>query len=295
MISCPRDSRKDNLMFCSSKKIKSEVNIMREFFKTKKDIEERIRNNVKNIAFYADNLTKEDCILVDLFLKSADKKYGVNYHICEVRNTLHNNTDFYKSYMPKNNWTGWISVELTNLLLCDEVWIFDNGYDNYKLNGRLDNVIKSLKKPVKFLAKTSDGKSWDFYKGRDMVRNANDELQENYYYIVEEYDFVPDNERQNSNNQLRPISKTTLSEKEYELAFSALELTQFMGKLSIKASVRNDNELLNKINPFLKTGNEILMDILSCNSCDEETLKLCQAKLDFAAPDVEKLINDYDL
>ena len=128
-----------------------------------------------------------------------------------------------------------------------------------------------------------------------MVRNANDELQEDYYYIAEEYNFVSDNERQNSNNQLRPISKTALSEKEYELAFSALELTQFMGELAIKASVRNDNELLDKINPFIKTGNEILMDILSCNSCDEETLNLCQAKLDFAAPDVEKLINDYDL
>lgn len=268
---------------------------MREFFKTKKDIEERIRNNVRNIAFYADNLTKKDCILVDSFLKSAEKKYDINYHICEVKNILHDNTNFYKPYVKKNNWTGWVSVELTNILLCDEVWIFDNGYDNYKLNGRLDNALKSLEKPVKFLAKTSDSKTWDFYKGRDMVRNANDELQEDYYYIVEEYDFVPDNERQNSNNQLRPISKTALSEKEYELAFSALELTQFMGKLSIKASVRNDNELLNKINPYLKTGNEILMDILSCNSCDEETLNLCQAKLDFAAPDVEKLINDYDL
>ena len=128
-----------------------------------------------------------------------------------------------------------------------------------------------------------------------MVRNANNESQEDYYYIVEEYDFVSDNERQNSNNQLRLISKTALSEKEYELAFNALELTQFMGELAIKASVRNDNELLDKINPFIKTGNEILMDILSCNSCDEETLNLCQAKLDFAALDVEKLINDYDL
>lgn len=128
-----------------------------------------------------------------------------------------------------------------------------------------------------------------------MVRNANDELQEDYYYIVEEYDFVSDNERQNSNNQLRPISKTELSEKEYELAFSALELTQFMGGLAITASVRNDNELLDKINPFIKTGNEILMDILLCNSCDEETLNLCQAKLDFAAPDVKKLISDYNL
>ena len=48
---------------------------MREFFKTKKDIEERIRNNVRNIAFYADNLTKKDCILVDSFLKSAEKNY----------------------------------------------------------------------------------------------------------------------------------------------------------------------------------------------------------------------------
>ena len=186
-------------------------------------------------------------------------------------------------------------MELTNILLCDEVWIFDNGYDNYKLNGRLDNALKSLEKPVKFLAKTSDSKTWDFYKGRDMVRNANNESQEDYYYIVEEYDFVSDNERQNSNNQLRLISKTALSEKEYELAFNALELTQFMGELAIKASVRNDNELLDKINPFIKTGNEILMDILSCNSCDEETLNLCQAKLDFAALDVEKLINDYDL
>lgn len=46
-----------------------------------------------------------------------------------------------------------------------------------------------------------------------MVRNANNESQEDYYYIIEEYDFVSDNERQNSNNQLRPISKTALSEK----------------------------------------------------------------------------------
>ena len=46
---------------------------MREFFKTKKDIEERIRNNVRNIAFYADNLTKKDCILVDSFLNLQKK------------------------------------------------------------------------------------------------------------------------------------------------------------------------------------------------------------------------------
>lgn len=77
---------------------------MREFFKTKKDIEERIRNNVRNIAFYADNLTKKDCILVDSFLKSAEKKYDINYHICEVKNILHDNTNFYKPYVPKNNW-----------------------------------------------------------------------------------------------------------------------------------------------------------------------------------------------
>lgn len=68
-----------------------------------------------------------------------------------------------------------------------------------------------------------------------------------------------------------------------------------MGKFSIKAAVRNDDELADKIKPLMQTGNEIIIDVLTRNECDEKILKLCQAKLDFAAPDVEKLMSEYKL
>lgn len=268
----------------------------REFIRLKKDVENEIKRNVKYIAIYADNLTKEEAITVDKYLKAVSVKYDIDYHIYDVRNVLHNNTKFYKHLIPENSHLGWMAVELTNVIYCDEVWVFDNGYDNYKFDSRLDNILTQFEKPVRFLAKTPDNKSWDFYKGRDVIRNNADEFINNYYLIVDEYSIImPKDTKLNGKRHLRPISKTVLSEKEYDLVFSALQISQFMDKILLKAIVRNDNELISKIKPFIRTSNEIIIDILTTDNCSDEILNLCEGKLDFAAPDVEKLINDYQL
>lgn len=295
---------------------------MRNYFELKKDIENEIRSTAKHVAFYADNLSKNGCKSVSRFLQMASKKYEVDYHIeGNVQNILHDNTDFYKPYIPKKcdneckDDIGWMAVELTNIMRCDEVWVFDNGYDNFKLNGRLDKVLTSFKKPVRFLCMAPDGNSWDFYKGRDVVNGKNNELQNDYYLVVDEYGHISEyndscnnkeddmhgnrcggmDDKQTAAMKMRPVSKDALTDEEYGLVFNALQFTQFMGSLALKASVRNDNRLLDKINPFIKTGNEILLDILGKDKCDEKTLKLCQAKLDFAIPDVENLIDEYNL
>ena len=94
---------------------------------------------------------------------------------------------------------------------------------------------------------------------------------------------------------MRPISKEFLTDEEYDLVFNALQLTQMMGNFFIKAAVRNDDELADKIKPLMQTGNEIIIDVLTRNECDEKTLKLCRAKLNFAALDAERLMNKYKL
>ena len=68
----------------------------REFIRLKKDVENEIKRNVKYIAIYADNLTKEEAITVYKYLKAVSVKYDIDYHIYDVRNVLHNNTKFYK-------------------------------------------------------------------------------------------------------------------------------------------------------------------------------------------------------
>lgn len=269
----------------------------KNYVELKKNVENEIKHNVKHIAIYGDNLTKDEVVAIDKYLQIASIKYNIDYYIYGIKNILHNNPEFYRHLSPADNQLGWMAVEIANVTYCDEIWIFDNGYDNYELNGRLDHVLTNFEKPVKFLAQTPDKKSWDFYKGRSVIHTINNELQNDYYIIADEYndDYNESKDKSETMCKMRPILKEVLSEREYGIVFNALQMVQFMGGLALKATVRNDNILIDKIKSFIKTGNEILIDILEKDSCSDETLQLCEAKLNFSAPEIEKLIYEYQL
>ena len=82
--------------------------------------------------------------------------------------------------------------------------MFDNGYDNYRLDSRLDNVLMNCEKKVRFLCKTPDGSSWDFYKCREVTYDSKGEAINKNYLVVEECDVV--NEKQTP-RKMRLISK----------------------------------------------------------------------------------------
>lgn len=264
----------------------------RNFMELKTNIEAEIKCDVQHIAIYADNLTKTEALSVDEYLKSAVDKYDIDYHIYDIRNVLHDNTKFYERYVSSDSHLGWMAVELANIIYCDEVWVFDNGYDNYELDGRLDNVITQFEKPVKFLAKTPDNKSWDFYRARDVIRDSAGALTNDYYLIVDSFEIITPEPVSVGN--LKALSESVLSIKEYGIAHEAFELIQTAGSLSIKAAVRNDDVLCTKINDLIKSCSDVMLAVLS-NSNSDSTLGILSAKLDFIRPEFESLINDYDL
>lgn len=259
-------------------------------FVEKKDVIARLGNEVKSVAIYADNLSKEDAKSVAAFMKNAVATYDI--HDCVgktgVKNVLHNQLSFYEKLALQNTDEGYLFVEFANLLLCDEVWVFDNGYDNYVIGGRLDERLRDFERPIRFLAKTDD--SWDFYQGRSMVRDENGDLQDNYYLIVDEIIY----ENHNA-TALRALSKDVLSDAEYGVASAGLMLTKQAEYVNLRGMVRGDEQLMVESNAMIRVGNEVVFDILGVDKCDDEMLRLYQAKLDFAQEDMSALREKYDV
>lgn len=259
-------------------------------FVEKKDVLARLGNEVKHIAIYADNLSKEDAKSVAAFMKDAVATYGI--HDCVgktgVKNVLHNQLSFYEKLALQNTDEGYLFVEFANLLLCDEVWIFDNGCDNYAIGGRLDECLRDFEKPIRFLAKTDD--SWNFYQGRSVIRDENGDLQDNYYLIVDEIMY----ENHNA-TVLRALSKDVLSDVEYGVASAGLMLTKQADYVNLRGMVRGDKQLVAESNIIMRIGNELVFGILGVDKCDDEMLRLYQAKLDFAQEDMSALRERYDV
>lgn len=70
-------------------------------FVEKKDILARLGNEVKNVAIYADNLSKEQAKSVAKFMKSMVEKYPISDKFGKLfPNVLHENLNFYG---PKNS------------------------------------------------------------------------------------------------------------------------------------------------------------------------------------------------
>lgn len=259
-------------------------------FVEKKDVIARLGNEVKNVAIYADNLAKDDAKSVAVFMKDAVSTYDINDCVGKtgVKNVLHNQLSFYEKLALQNTNEGYLFVEFANLLLCDEVWIFDNGYDNYVIGGRLDERLRDFEKPIRFLAKTND--SWDFYQGRSMIRDVNGNLQDNYYLIVDEIVY----ENYNA-TALRALSKDVLSDTEYDVASAGLILTKQADYVNLRGMVRGDEQLMAESNEMMCVGNEVVFGILGVDKCDDETLRLYQAKLDFAQEDMVVLLEKYNV
>lgn len=259
-------------------------------FVEKKDVFARFGNEVKNIAIYADNLSKDDAKSVAAFMKDAVTTYGINDCVGKtgVKNVLHNQLSFYEKLALQNTDEGYLFVEFANLLLCDEIWVFDNGYDNYAICGRLDERLRDFEKPIRFLAKTGD--SWDFYQGRSIEHDENGELQDNYYLIVDEISY-----EENNSTSLRALSKTALSDAEYDVASAGLMLTKQAEYVNLRGIVRGDEQLMVESNAMMRVGNEVVFGILMTDKCDEKTLKLYRAKLDFAQEDMAELREKYNV
>ena len=255
---------------------------MRDYFVEKKEIVKEIKN--KRIAIYADNLSKEDSLLVQKFMKDAAKQYDVNSTIKKTgkTNILHNYLPFYASAPVKEELC--LIMEFMNILACDEIWIFDNGYHNYERGGRLDERLRDLEKPVKFLCKTDD--SWDFYQGRETHYNEAD-----YYLIVDEISC--ENKSVEPVKTLRNISHEELSEKEYELTKTAFLLIKYAEQVALRAMVRQDTTLLQKAKAFIKSGNDVFFGILSVTNCDDVMLRNYDAKNDFTQAGLDELCEQY--
>lgn len=78
-------------------------------FVEKKDVVSRLGNEVKSVAIYADNLSKdnlskEDAKSVASFMKNAVATYGINDCVGKtgVKNVLHNRLSFYEKLSLQN-------------------------------------------------------------------------------------------------------------------------------------------------------------------------------------------------
>lgn len=261
-------------------------------FVEKKEVLARFGNEVKNVAIYADNLSKDDAKSVATFMKDIVATYDINDCVGKtgMKNVLHNQLSFYKNLALQNTDEGYLFVEFANLLLCDEIWVFDNGYDNYVIGSRLDERLRDFEKPIRFLAKTSDDDLWDFYQGRSMVRDENSDLQDNYYLIVDEIMY-----EKNNVTSLRALSKKELSDAEYDVASAGLMLTKQAEYVNLRGMVRGDESLMAESDAMMRVGNEVVFCILGVGKCDDETLRLYRAKLDFAQEDMTVLREKYNV
>lgn len=263
-------------------------------FVNKSEIMKEFGTTVKHVAIYADNLDEKIAETVKPFVENM-MKYGVDCYFGPSKswNVLHENLEFYK--MAKVMHKKPVCIEFFNIMLCDEVWIFDNGYDNYPVGGRLDERLRDLGVSVKFLCRVDN--TWDFYAGRDSSYNEeSDKIVDDYYLIGEMLNKGSEvHERQCCYRGCK-LSKESLSDREYELAAEALNLSHRIMFLEIKGIVRQDNSLVAKANQHLSTVNEVLLGILtSKNACDADVLQTYSAKNDFTKAELDMLAMEYEV
>lgn len=264
-------------------------------FVEKQEVLERLGKEVKNVAIYADNLSFEQAKSVAAFMKRMTETYDVSDKFGKLfPNTLHNQLEFYKRGDDAMSKDDCKKIEFFQLLIADEVWVFDNGYDNFTQNGRLDKRLEASGKSVKFLCASPDGKDWDFYCGNDYVVAGDEDRMECYsYYIVESVETENPVSTVKQAKPMRMLGSTQLSDEENRLVVKAVHISQELGHLSMRAMVRNDNELESKVNKLLRSANKVFFGILLSDGCHDIELKAYDASLDFTENDVTELRKAY--
>ena len=92
---------------------------------------------------------------------------------------------------------------------------------------------------------------------------------------------------------MRVLGSEQMSDDENRLARKAICMSQMLGDLSIRAMVRNDNELDEKVNKLLRSSNKVLFGILLSEKCNDNELKAYDANLDFTEADIMELRKAY--
>lgn len=263
-------------------------------FVNKSEIMKEFGTTVKHVAIYADNLDEKVEVTVKPFVESM-MKHGVDCYFGPSKswNVLHENLEFYKMAKMMNKKP--VCIEFFNIMLCDEVWIFDNGYDNYPVGGRLDERLRDMGVSVKFLCRVDN--TWDFYAGRDSSYDEeSDKIVDDYYLIGERLDNNAETDKRPCCYTGRKLSMDELSEREYDLAIEALCLSHMIMFLETKGAVRHDDSLVAKANQYLGPVNKVLLGILSSEDvCDESLLRTYSAKNDFTKAELELLARVYEV
>lgn len=268
---------------------------MRKFVE-RVEVIERFGKEIKNVAIFADNLSVEQAKSVAAFMKKAVVEYGISDKVFKkIPNVVHNKLDFYKRGVESISDDDCKKIEWFNLFIADEVWVFDNGYDNFTRNCRLAYRLRYMGKSVKFLCMSPDDNDWDFYYGYDYVVAGDKDNIECYdYYIVDAIENdKSDDVVAGPCKRMRTIGSSELSDVENELVIKAMKMAQECGYVSMRAMVRNDNELDKKMNEFLRSANEVFFGILFSEGCTEKELRDFGAKLDFTASDIADVREQY--
>lgn len=92
---------------------------------------------------------------------------------------------------------------------------------------------------------------------------------------------------------MRILGSEQMSDEENRLARKAICMSNALGNLSIRAMVRNDNELGEKVNNLLRSSNKVLFGILLAEKCNDTELKSYDAIVDFIKADIKELRKEY--
>lgn len=249
--------------------------------------EELFMDGPKQIAIVVDGLTKGEMKTAKAFLKQLEangkiKPLGVNIpeKNFTVGYVLHDDLRLYTCEVDGKS--AGTAVEMLRMLLIEEVWVFDVGYGNYPIDGRLDTKIKDLGLPVRFLSRTQDNTSWDFYRGREVYINENDELVEDYYFIGEFEDCRQEENEADTNNFLfrRPFSKDSMTDREYLITKRAFELTYKASSLRMLGEIRLDKELSEYASHKIGECNKIFFGMLHAEKLTDANLDYYELQLD---------------
>lgn len=256
-----------------------------DYFVTEDDI---FKNGVLSIAVFLDGLTQIELNSAFQFLQEKE----IDGKIQPVIRTIHADEGNIKFGMTvKNNTISETAKILENIKIAvaNEIWVFDDGY-HYEFNGNLDKRLLNAEKTVRFLRRENNN-NWYFYKTREIIWNEDmDDIEIRWHEMCKQKPIIVkalDNKKKN----LRKFSKTTMTEREYEITYRALQLTYKASGLGEIGITRLDNTLRDEGYSLVRECNKIYFHMLENRQINDEELKVYAAQLDFIEADIEKLAN----
>ena len=257
-------------------------------------------NEAKNAMDFIMNLVKEGKIRRPGYRHKRDDgkllSLGFNLHECKFQYPVGDRSKkTEETVLDECN-----TVEFVRILTVDEVWYFDRGDGALPIDGRLYERLKTMEKPIRFLCRTENNTTWDFYRSLEWIwDDEKEELVEDWCFIgeLEPYELSPEElEEMNKkeSKHLRSISKEELSIEEYDLVFEAFKLNASAGAAATVCMVRLEDEANEKIHSLMCEISSIIFSIISVETVSKEDLRNASAKLDFIRAEVEEIMDSLE-